>query len=437
MRYSQHQETFQLALENIKKFEHLENMENVKNYCDLCTWAGRAYLAGWCCMKPCSEKAAKYFTKAAKKSCCEAWTILAAGHCHGWIENPCFQTGMNFYAKGVHLGCPLACKQLGDMYMNKKGDFKKALFCYLRYEEFCSVKNGHSHYITAVALDNGFPLYEHTLKQSGKTNLDIAIQLYTLAHALSHIPATLTLAVHLEQLYPEKQVYKNVDKDIELSVKMYEWAIRRGSFAACISLCAKIALIKASNIVGRPPRLSNMELDNSILRFCPSTDEYYYFDNAKLIIDAYADEDPCFPNTSELEHELIGVQSAIARAQLLLEYEFVQHWIKSALATCEGVPTDIPTEQDKKTLETVLHVIDMTLLLTPSLTRKMLPRELKRLHKSEKKRERKKRNKAYKKNTHKNKSLEEQDALLAAMLEDVDLIDPLTGEFYVYSSDSE
>jgi hypothetical protein len=321
-----------------------------------------------------------------------------------------------------------------------KTDPDGATAMYIERQVACGTDDGYLQHHLAVACDNGMLSDVHRcfLEDRRESDTETGMMFYMHAHVLGYIPATLSHAVHWEQLYPEKHLYISPKKDVDIAVQLYTEAMEQGSIVACFSLCAKISIINASNVVGFHTRLSECLLATGSSKFYPSDDEFYYLQMASAIVDNYIGTDPCFPSTSGLEHELMAVTSAVARGQFLMEYKLVEYFIRSVLETTRC--KDDQSRKHMRELRTLLEVIDETLSLTPPLERQKRQHELQSVRKSKKRRERKKRAKAYRRKMARQKSeVEEQqgDPLLAAMLEDIDLIDPLTGEFYVYSSDSD
>ena len=348
------------------------------------------------------------------------------------------KAGIDLYCKAKGLGCSVAYKRLGELYMKTDADVATAM--YIERQVACGSNDGYLQHHLAVACDNGMMSDVHRafLEDRGESDMETGMMFYTHAHVLGHIPATLSQAVHWEQLYPEKYLYISPRKDVDTAIQLYTEAMKQGSLVACFSLCAKISIINASNIVGFRTHLSECLLATGSSKVYPSDDEFYYLEMASGIVDNYIGTDPCFPCTSGLEHELMAITSAVARGQFLMEYKLVEYFIRSVLETTRC--NDYPSRKQVRELRILLRVIEKTLSLTPPLERGKRQHELQSARKSKKRRERKKRGRAYKRKMALQKGEAEDrqgDPLLAAMLEDIDLIDPLTGEFYVYSSDSD
>jgi hypothetical protein len=428
----------------IKYAEIWKKANRLEDYCDVSVWLGRAYLAGWCNTKACVETATRYFYDAARNGCFEAWTILAAGHCEGWIQNANFAHGVSLYVKAMSLGCPFAHKELGDIYF-ARNDVCRALEIYLAGGTYCKGNRDYlafAHCELAAARDNGTLSDELAClsKHPKKTDLASAMEGYYTSYRWDYFPATLTLAVHWEQLFPTPHLYISPHKDVEIACTLYRKAMESGSIAACVSLCAKMWLINASKRCGYHSHLSENLINSKTLDFCDETNEFFYLNMAMDII-ASSDEDPCFPKTTGPENELLLIKSAVARGQLLFEYRLVAIIIEGVLVTMPVIISESERENKeyRQALESLMCIIKNTISLTPPLKRHMRRWERAWKRKSHKKRERRKRTKVLKKQAAqiKNENDDENpDALLAAMLQDIELIDPLTGEFYDYSSDS-
>ena len=258
-----------------------------------------------------------------------------------------------------------------------------------------------------------------TSKYNKEKDSMTAMMHYRMASYAKHVPSMLTEAVLWEQRDPKAYSYASPFKDVMKASELFHGAIGGGSFAACVSMYAKVREVES--------RFANCELCD----IWPSFNPHRYLKCALKNAESWDAVDPCYPRTSGVEHELVHVDSIVARTHLLCDYREVKEALDEILKTMN--PVTVVERRYWKELETLFKIVTRTIRETPIRERRTAKL------KSAKRRERRRRARFRKKESIENECVgeEEHDPLLNAMLEDIDLIDPLTGEFYSYSSDSE